>query len=147
MDCQSRMADFASAFLARDHSTATDFELRIGRARHSVRARPFGVQRTARPTATDFELRIGRARHLGARPDLRRAEDCPPYHIWWSKLVRVRKLPQDRIVPRRPQVFDHPAKDRIQQRIRVHDVQVEGDQFAVQMQLRLIVQRIAVVIF
>src|SRR4029077_18140920 len=28
-DSQSRMADFASAFLARDQSTATDFELRL----------------------------------------------------------------------------------------------------------------------
>jgi hypothetical protein len=27
MDCQSQTADFASAFLARDQSTATDFEV------------------------------------------------------------------------------------------------------------------------
>src|SRR5437867_6392253 len=64
-----------------------------------------------------------------------------------SKLVRVRKSLQDWIVPRRPEIFDHSTKDRIQQRIRVHDVQIEGDQFAVQMQLRLIIERVAVVIF
>jgi hypothetical protein len=36
--CQGRMADFASAFVARDEMTATHFELRIGKARQSVRA-------------------------------------------------------------------------------------------------------------
>jgi hypothetical protein len=46
---QSRMADFASAFLARDQSTATDFELRL----------------------------VGRV--TPCAPGLRRAEDCPPY--------------------------------------------------------------------
>ena len=64
-----------------------------------------------------------------------------------SKLVRVWESLQDGIVPRRPEVFDHPAKDRIQQRIGVHDVQIERDQFAVQMQLRFIIERVAVVAF
>src|SRR6266576_5653837 len=88
MDSQSRMADFASAFLARDQSAATDFELRL----------------------------VGRV--TPCAPDARRAEDCPPYHVIAasSKLIRVRKLSQDWIVPRRPEIFDHSTKERIQQR-------------------------------
>ena len=46
------MADFASAFLARDQSAATDFELRV---------------------------LVGRL--TPCAPHLRRAEDCPPYQI------------------------------------------------------------------
>src|SRR6266481_8824427 len=78
---QSRMADFASAFLARDQSTATNFELRL----------------------------VGRV--TPCAPGLRRAEDCPPYQVIAavSKLFRVRKSLQDWIVPRRPEVFDHPT--------------------------------------
>src|SRR5262249_32522820 len=64
-----------------------------------------------------------------------------------SKLVRVRKALQDGIMPRRTEVFDHSTKDRIQEGIRVHDVQVERHQLAIQMKLRLIIERIAVVIF
>src|SRR5439155_22563083 len=37
MGCESRRADFPSAFVAGDEITATHFELRIGRAWHSVR--------------------------------------------------------------------------------------------------------------
>ena len=104
MDCQSRVADFASAFLARDQSTATDFEL-VGRARHSV---PAGAL---------------------ACPDVSGRALTKSFCV--SELVRVRESMQYWIVPRRPQVFDHPAKDWIQQRIRVHHVQIQGDQFAV----------------
>src|SRR6266850_7952153 len=64
---QSRMADFASAFLARDQSTATDFESRM----------------------------VGRV--TPCAPGFRRAEGCPPYHVIAasSKLVRVEKSLQD----------------------------------------------------
>jgi hypothetical protein len=81
------MADFASAFLACDQSTATDFELRLVGVRHSVRAVAFG-----------------------------RAGDRPPFQVIsaLSKLVRVWEPLQHWIVPRRPQIFDHAAKDQIQ---------------------------------
>src|SRR5258708_4150545 len=73
-DSQSRMADFASAFLARDQSTATDFELRL----------------------------VGRV--TPCAPGHSSAEDCPPYHVIaaLSELIRVRKSLQDWIVARRP---------------------------------------------
>src|SRR6266481_4085467 len=73
---QSRMADFASAFLARDQSTATNFELRL----------------VGRVTACPEQSR------MGARRGLRRAEDCPPYQVIaaLSELARVRKSLQDR---------------------------------------------------
>ena len=93
------MADFASAFLARDQSAATDFEFRVSVGASLRARRTFGVQRTARHTRSLLQ----------------------------SKLVGVRKLLQNWIMPRRPQVFDQAAKDRIQQRIRVHDVEVEWD--------------------
>src|SRR5512132_1077304 len=116
---RSRMPDFASAFLPRDQSTATDFESRL----------------------------VGRV--TPCAPRYSAAEDCPPYHVIAapSELVRVRKLPQDWIMSRRPEVFDYSTKNRIQQRIRVQDVQIEGDQFAVQMQFRFIIERVAVVKF
>src|SRR5262249_49723413 len=63
-----------------------------------------------------------------------------------SQLIRVRKPMQGGIIPPRPEVVQHPAEDRIQQRIRVNAVQVVRHQLAIQMKLRLIVQRIAVVI-
>src|SRR6187399_1028754 len=112
------MADFASAFLARDQSTATDFESRL-----VARVTPCAPGRSA-------------------------CRDCPAYReiAALSKLVRVRESLQDWIVPRRSEVFDHATKDRIQQRIGVHDVQIERDQFTVQVQLRLIIERVAVVI-
>ena len=65
----------------------------------------------------------------------------------FSKLIRVRESLQNWIVLRRTEVIDDPAKDRIQQLIRVRDVQVQRCQFAIQMQLWLIIERVAVVIF
>ena len=100
MDCQSQFADFASAFLARDQSAATDFGLRIGRARHSVRANVHGSRSAGR--------------------------DCPPYQSF-LELIRVRESLQDPIVSCRSKVFDYPPKNRIQQRVGVHDVQIQGD--------------------
>src|SRR6185369_598380 len=119
MGCQSLSADFASAFLARDQSAATNF---AGLTVAASLCR--GALTVLLVTATE------RRGYTGT-----------------SKLIRVWESLQNWIVVRRPEVFDHPAKDRIQQRTCVHDVQVQGKQFAVQMQLRLIVERIAVVIF
>src|SRR5205814_8702350 len=118
MDCRSRTADFASAFLARGHFVATNFQISAGRIA---------------PCA----------------PGVRRAEDCPPYHAIAapSKLIRVRKLLQDWVVARRPEVFEHSTKNRIQEWIRMRDVQIERHQLAIQMQLRLIIERVAVIIF
>jgi hypothetical protein len=86
------MADFASAFLARDQSTATDFDV------------------VTTPCCSVWS-----------------AQRADPTNTALSKLVRVWKPLQDWIVPCRPEVFNHPAEDRIQQRTRVHDVQVERD--------------------
>jgi hypothetical protein len=49
-------------------------------------------------------------------------------------------------VTRRAQIFNETAKDRIEQRACVHDVQIERHKLAIQMQFRLIVQGVAVVI-
>src|SRR6266581_7474820 len=46
---------------------------------------------------------------------------CHGNRIRTSKLIGVWKSAQDWIVPRRPQIFDHSAEDRIQKRARVHD--------------------------
>src|SRR4030095_8478313 len=56
-----------------------------------------------------------------------------------SELISVRKPPQDGGVTRRPEIFDRAAKYRIQKRICVHHVEVEGHELAIQVQLRLII--------
>jgi hypothetical protein len=80
------MADFASAFLARDQSTATDFE----------------DERTVTTGLWPVRALVGKetAHRSMATGGL-------------SKLVRVWKSLQDWIVPRRPEVFDYATKDRI----------------------------------
>src|ERR1051325_6591520 len=70
----------------------------------------------------------------------------PAPHGSVSKLRRVWESLQDGIVPRWSQIFNYPTKDWIQQATGVHYIKVEGNQFAVQMQLRLVVERIAVVV-
>src|SRR5205814_7893168 len=94
-----------------------------------------------------FSISAGRI--APCAPGVRRAEDCPPYHAIAapSKLIRVRKLLQDWVVARRPEVFEHSTKNRIQEWIRMRDVQIERHQLAIQMQLRLIIERVAVIIF
>ena len=64
-----------------------------------------------------------------------------------SELIRIREPLQNWIVPRRSKVFEHPPKDWIQERIRMHHVKVERHQFTIQMQFRFIIERIAVIIF
>ena len=64
-----------------------------------------------------------------------------------SKLIRVWKSPQDRIVTRWSEIFDHPAEDWIQKRARVHHVQVKRHELAPEVQLGPVIQRIAVIIF
>src|SRR4029450_18555 len=63
-----------------------------------------------------------------------------------SELIGVRKPPQDGVVTCRPKIFNRAAEYRIEKRICVHHVEVERDQFAIEMQLRLIIKRVAVVI-
>src|SRR4051794_26451970 len=62
-----------------------------------------------------------------------------------SKLIGVRKLPNDGIVPRRLEKLDRPAKDRIQQRSSVTNIKVERHQLASEMELRIVVERRAAV--
>src|SRR4030095_2488313 len=77
----------------------------------------------------------------------RHAEDCPPYQRrGLSELIGVRKPLQNRIVTRRAEIFDETAKNRVEQRICVHDVEIERHKLTIQMQLRLVVERVAVVV-
>jgi hypothetical protein len=63
------------------------------------------------------------------------------------QLARVWKFAQERIVARWSEVLDYPAEDRIQERARMHDVQVERHELAAQVQLGSIIQWVAVIIF
>src|SRR4029450_4162493 len=63
-----------------------------------------------------------------------------------SELIGVRKPPQDGVLTRRTEIFNRAPEYRIEKRICVHHVEVERDQFAIEMQLRLIIKRVAVVI-
>src|SRR4030095_15683878 len=71
---------------------------------------------------------------------------APPTGRWlqvvFLKFIRVRKPLQNRIVHRWPEIFEHAPKDRIQERICMRNVQVKRHQFAIQMKLRLIIERI-----
>src|SRR5437870_660563 len=62
------------------------------------------------------------------------------------KLIRVRKSLENRVMPRRSEIFDYATKCRIQQSAGMPHIEVERHQFAIEMQLRLVVQRIAVVV-
>jgi hypothetical protein len=55
------------------------------------------------------------------------------------QFVRIRKPPQDRVLTRRSKIFNRAPEYRIEKRICVHHVEVERDQFAIEMQLRLII--------
>src|SRR4029434_1969560 len=63
-----------------------------------------------------------------------------------SELISVRKPQQYRVLTRRPEIFNRAPEYRIEKRICVHHVEVERDQFAIEMQLRLIIKRVAVII-
>ncbi len=64
-----------------------------------------------------------------------------------AKLACVRKLLQHRIVSRWLQISYGMAEDRINQASGVPNVEIERDQIAAQMELRIVVQRTAAVIF
>src|SRR5215813_3218311 len=63
-----------------------------------------------------------------------------------SKLIGVRKPLQNRILTSGAEIFNQAAKDRLEQRICVHHVQIERHELAIQMQLRFVVKRIAIVV-
>ena len=56
-----------------------------------------------------------------------------------SKLIGIWKSLQDGVLTRRPEIFNRAPEYRIEKRICVHHVEVERDQFAIEMQLRLII--------
>jgi len=80
--------------------------------------------------------RFGRARHsVRAARSARRGLLALPT----SKLMRVWKFSQNRIMPRRSEIFDYATKCRIQHSAGMPHIEVEWHQFAIQMQLRLVV--------
>ena len=64
---------------------------------------------------------------------------CPFVSIRGLKLIGVREPVQNRIVPRWSEIFNDTTKYWIEQRISMHDIQVERHQLAIQVQLRLVV--------
>src|SRR5262249_62138790 len=60
-----------------------------------------------------------------------------------GELLRVWKFFQDRIVPRRLEVFQRNPKDWIQKRARMQDVKIERRQLVTEMQLRIVIERAA----
>src|ERR1700751_4618580 len=64
----------------------------------------------------------------------------------WLKFISIRKPFQNGFVPRRPEIFDNATKYWIEQGAGMPPIQIERHQFAIQMKLRLVVERVAVVI-
>jgi hypothetical protein len=62
------------------------------------------------------------------------SQKCAP-----SKLVGVWKPLQDRIVPRRAEIFDGTAEGRVKKRGRVDDIKIKRHELAVEMQLWFII--------
>src|SRR5215831_15949740 len=89
------------------------------------------------PTATSFEFRA-----FGVHKTAR-ATRLVIAGRWWgcgsSELIGIRKSPQNRIVPRRTEIFDNATKYWIEQSAGVPHVKVERDELMIQMQLRLVV--------
>ena len=98
MDYQIRVADFAFAFVARSNVMATVFEMRVLVGRATPCALGFGG-----------------------------AEDCPPYPLTTasSEPIGVRKLLQNRIMPRWSEVFDHATKYWIEQSAGMSHIEIE----------------------
>lgn len=63
-----------------------------------------------------------------------------------SELIGIRKPLQNRVVACGAEVFDQAPKNWIEEWICVHDIQVEWNKLAIQVELRLVIKRIAVVI-
>lgn|ERR1700736_2239496 len=57
----------------------------------------------------------------------------------------VWKFSQNRIMPRRLEVFHGEVEDRIQQRSRVQHVKIERRKFVAEMQFRIVIQRTAAI--
>src|SRR5581483_6332588 len=69
------------------------------------------------------------------------------FRVAVSQLIGIWKALQNRVMPCRSKIFDKAAKDRVEQRTGMPDVEVQRRQLAIQMELRLVIERIAVVIF
>src|SRR3954467_1536998 len=114
--------------------------------------------------ATNFESwRVVVGHVTPCAPHVRRAEDCPPYQtrkrnkdcfpmgkcgtaVVGSQRIRVREPSQNWIMSRRSEILEHTTEYWIQQPAGMPHIKIERRQFAVQMQLWLVIQRVAVVI-